>query len=331
MYLVGATEVGMPGIVLPADFIEQAFDFQKLVAVALILTWCSIVSVKFSYLFLFKRLIDRMPPMVIYWWVVAVFNGMISAYGAAVYIAACPDFYNMRSLQCAFGKGVQKSIAFSVSQMILDIVGDLLILYIPVRLIWRIKIRWTQKIALASSLCLTILTIMCTITRISGIHTGRTVKSVDSIWETYWQFIAANLALIMTAATAFRTFFVSRVKDREAQSPRSMDPWYMKARRLLRSTFTPRTWRSKPSVDSSREGNRSDVPMELPYQFPGGTMTGIRTFIDGQGRTKVGDSQIMHSMANEEYDDSWPLSTNGRNTQVIKVQHDVTLRSDDAC
>jgi len=100
MYLVGATETGMPGVVLPADFIQQAFEFHKLVTVALILTWFSIVSVKFSYPFLFKRLIDRMPLMVIYWWVVAVFNGLISAYGAAVYIAACPDFYNMKS--CKF-------------------------------------------------------------------------------------------------------------------------------------------------------------------------------------------------------------------------------------
>ena len=100
MYLVEATETGMPGIQYPPDFIHQAFDFQKLVAVALILTWCSIVSVKFSYLFLFKRLIDRLRPMVIYWWIVAVFNGMISAYGAAVYIAVCPDFYNYKS--CRF-------------------------------------------------------------------------------------------------------------------------------------------------------------------------------------------------------------------------------------
>lgn len=97
MYLVGATEIGMPGIMLPPDFIEQAFDFQKLVAIALILTWCSIISVKFSYLFLFKRLIDRMPLLLMYWWVVFVFNAITSAYGAAVYIVACPDFYNLKS------------------------------------------------------------------------------------------------------------------------------------------------------------------------------------------------------------------------------------------
>lgn len=156
MYVVGASEAGLPGLVFPLDFLDQAFDFQKLVTVSLILTWCSIVAVKFSYLFLFRKLIDRIRPLVIYWWFVAVFNAMISAYGAAVYIAACPDFYSIEAcesmssgwaktllsnltfnlVQCAWGAGLQRSIAFSISQMVLDIVGDLLselTLRIPVR------------------------------------------------------------------------------------------------------------------------------------------------------------------------------------------------------
>lgn len=97
MYLVGAAVVEIPGLVLPPDFLLQAWEFEKLAAVALILTWCSIVSVKFSYLFLFKKLISRMRPMIIYWWFAAVFNAIISAYGVTVYIAACPYFYSQRS------------------------------------------------------------------------------------------------------------------------------------------------------------------------------------------------------------------------------------------
>ena len=38
LYLVEVTEAGTLGVVLPPDFLEDAFDFQKLVAVALILT-----------------------------------------------------------------------------------------------------------------------------------------------------------------------------------------------------------------------------------------------------------------------------------------------------
>ncbi len=99
MYLIGATEYGGLDIKLPADFLEQAYSFEKFAAVALILTWCSIVSVKFSYLFLFRKLIDRMPPVIKYWWFVAVFNGLISIYGATVYIVDCPYFYSIKACE----------------------------------------------------------------------------------------------------------------------------------------------------------------------------------------------------------------------------------------
>ena len=97
MYLIGATEYGGLGIELPADFLQQAYDFEKFAAVSLILTWCSIVSVKFSYLFLFRKLVDRMPRIITYWWFVAIFNGLISVYGATIYIIDCPYFYNIKA------------------------------------------------------------------------------------------------------------------------------------------------------------------------------------------------------------------------------------------
>lgn len=117
MFLVGATESGMPNIELPPDFIEQAFDYQKLVTVALILTWCAIVAVKFSYLFLFRKLIDRLPPMITYWWFVVVFNGIISAYGATIYIAACPNFYSLKSCECYLVIGSQNMLDIISSAM----------------------------------------------------------------------------------------------------------------------------------------------------------------------------------------------------------------------
>jgi hypothetical protein len=95
LYVIGAIENGVPVDQLPSNFIEQAYDGQKFLDVAMILCWCSIVSVKYSYLFLFKRLIDRVPPMVVFWWFAAVFNGLVSAYGVAMYILTCPTFYNL--------------------------------------------------------------------------------------------------------------------------------------------------------------------------------------------------------------------------------------------
>lgn len=96
--VVGALEYGNPtGAPLPSDFIEQAFRSQKYNTLAMVLTWTSIVCVKFSYLFLFKRLITRLPYMVGYWWFTAGYNAIISIYGATVYGIACPYFYSFKA------------------------------------------------------------------------------------------------------------------------------------------------------------------------------------------------------------------------------------------
>ena len=102
MYIVGASESGnLVGVSLPDDFIEQAYDFRKWSTVALVLTWSAIVTVKFSYLFLFRRLVGRMPQMSMYWWFAAAYNGIISIYGAIVYVVACPDFYTIKACESA--------------------------------------------------------------------------------------------------------------------------------------------------------------------------------------------------------------------------------------
>lgn len=97
MYMVEAFIIGVPNVELGPNFVEDAFWFQKVIAVALILTWCSLVAVKFGFLFIFKKLVNRLRPLLIFWWVTVIFNAAVSAYGASVYIAACPHFYSFKS------------------------------------------------------------------------------------------------------------------------------------------------------------------------------------------------------------------------------------------
>lgn len=50
------------------------------------------MAVKFSFLALFRRLIDRITPLIRYWYVVVAFNLAVTGYGASVYVIACPHF-----------------------------------------------------------------------------------------------------------------------------------------------------------------------------------------------------------------------------------------------
>ena len=149
LFLVEALEGNTIPANLPVDFLQRVFDFEKLVVGALVLTWCAIISVKFSYLFLFRKLIDRIRPMVIYWWVAVVFNALISIYGIIIYAVVRPWYCTtisgtssilaltrpyvlvtltdgFASVECLQGNGLDKSFAFAISQMVLDIFGDLM-------------------------------------------------------------------------------------------------------------------------------------------------------------------------------------------------------------
>ena len=97
MYLVQALSIGLPSADIPPDFIQQSVDFHKWITITLMLAWCAIMAVKFSFLFLFRKLIDRIRPLIIYWWVVTAFNIIVLGYGVSVYYVACP-YYNISGL-----------------------------------------------------------------------------------------------------------------------------------------------------------------------------------------------------------------------------------------
>ena len=126
------------------NYMEDLFHFKITSTIALVLTWCSLVAVKFCYLALFKKLVDRIRPMIIYWWTVMVFNAAVSAYGVTVYMVACPYYHSFKAgkhhsypicfaglrvtkdytVQCGEGAGLTRTVGFAVSQMVLDVVGD---------------------------------------------------------------------------------------------------------------------------------------------------------------------------------------------------------------
>lgn len=98
MYLVEALFFSdIAGVSLPSDFRQESFDFQKMAALTLGLTWFAIHAVKFSLLILFRKLIDRLKPLVIYWWVVVIYNLAVLGYGTAVCYLECPYFYNLQA------------------------------------------------------------------------------------------------------------------------------------------------------------------------------------------------------------------------------------------
>ncbi|MCJ1346907.1 hypothetical protein MMC31_005127, partial [Peltigera leucophlebia] len=175
-------------------------------------------------------------------------------------------------------------------------------------------VKRTQKAVLALSLCLTVVMILVTITRISGIKID---GNVDQVWESYFIILAAEIGIILTAVTAFRAFFVSRRKrDNNGgnQSPRYRTHWYSQKKYLLERVFNPRLWRSKTRALSTSEGYDDGhfLMRNLP-EIPRAHMTGVQTFIDCCDGKETHVSHIMESSAIQEGEDTWPLYENDQN------------------
>ena len=141
--------------------------------------------------------------------------------------------------------------------------------------------KFIQKLTLACSLCLTVIVIIFTITRASGLEWQ---DKLDVVWEVYFQIIAAEVGLILVAMTAFRSLFISRT-GRNQHSPRDSPSVWGKSKLALKRLLDPRRWTSNHSKDMIG-GQKYDAMKSFEgnlLSIPGAVMTGMHTFINHQG------------------------------------------------
>lgn len=171
------------------------------------------------------------------------------------------------------------------------------------------KIKAIQKLTLACSLCLTVVVVIFTVTRASGLEWH---DKLDVLWEVYFQIVAAEVGLILVAMTAFRALFVSRTA-RNQDSPPKQPSFWVKSKPALRRLLDPRRWMSNRAKNTTGGGQKHDTTKDgfnggLP-SIPGAAMTGISTFIHHQGEAVESETEVStHSSSTDASRDTWPFS-----------------------
>ena len=260
--------------------------------------WTTIFAVKFAYLAFFRRLIDRITPLIKYWRVVlgiAILSFpicIISIYVACVkWGLAAGKLVDIRllstrlifeSASCLQPVYFHRSLGLAISDIVLDIGTDLLIIAIPLRLLWSVRIKPRQKFVLGVFLSLNLFMAITASIRVSGLNSR---GILDEVWLYLWQQIEACIAVTMISLTAFRSVFVASESSR-ARRERTKKPWYSSTIAAIK--------RSKPQRGSDEEAIQG-----LP-SIPSATLTGMRTFIQG-GR------HVQTSQETTEELDEWPL------------------------
>ncbi len=143
-----AISIGFPIEDMPADstFLQPVYEYLKWITVNKTLAGCSVFAVKFSFLFLFRKLIDRLPRLITYWWVVVAFKVLGFGYCFSTNFLSCPYYNDRASLcscplpakrsscsaelgrldKCATPSGVARLMRHGIAQTAVDIIGDLL-------------------------------------------------------------------------------------------------------------------------------------------------------------------------------------------------------------
>lgn len=175
-----------------------------------------------------------------------------------------------------------RALGLAIFDIVLDIGTDLLIIAIPLRLLWSVRIKPRQKVFLGIFFSLNLFMAIIAAIRVSGLKFRGTF---DEVWLYLWQQIEACIAVIMISLTAFRSVFVASESSR-ARRERAKKPWYSSTIAAIKRSKTQR-------------GMDEEATQGLP-SIPSATLTGMRTFIQG-GR----QVQASHEAAKEL--DEWPL------------------------
>ncbi|KAF2847072.1 hypothetical protein T440DRAFT_217109 [Plenodomus tracheiphilus IPT5] len=315
LYLVSGLDAQIPGVIPPGDppgndeaIWQMTNDFHNWMTVTLALSWGSILAAKFTFLILFWKLIDRINKMKVYWYIVFVFNVGVCVYSALNLYLTCPYFNDRRLMQCNTEAGKRRVVLFAFPAVGLDILGDILskspitqrihivhvtrisptstpkltkttVLVIPFTIIWKIRIRPSQKLALLLSLGLTAFIIVITIILMSGLEDH---GQFDYIWESFWVFVSGSVGTFMAAAIAFRTIFVARSRGKSDTPPVGREGGF--------GSMALRRFRRWDELGMDTGDDEDGLP-----SIPGARLSGVRTLIDDRRSRTLGGSERSKS------------------------------------
>lgn len=162
-----------------------------------------------------------------------------------------------------------------------------MIIAIPIRVLWKVKMATRQKIILGTSLCLSICMIIAALIRFSGIGAG---GSIDMSWNIFWMFVEGCIAVIMVSLTVFRSLFTNdgfKLPQRKAKAIWSSREW-LRNRKL---------WEAK----------KNEIDDDLPA-IPSAALTGMRTLTRaGSQPTRTSVDEIHYYGGSRTHSENHPL------------------------
>ncbi|KAK8246395.1 hypothetical protein HDK90DRAFT_9429 [Phyllosticta capitalensis] len=173
------------------------------------LLWCTLWSVKFSLLCLYRRLMRQIRVYLILWWCLFIFC-IVTFIGAII-----TNFTSCSSMHawftpglCASNRDIKAQIASLYYAAGVDILSDLMIMALPTRLIWHLQMPRSEKFGIGALFCTGFVCVAVTILRVVqvGVKSGSD-STPSSSWLALWAIIEAAIAVFIGCCPAFAAFW----------------------------------------------------------------------------------------------------------------------------
>ncbi|WPG99210.1 Hypothetical protein R9X50_00202100 [Acrodontium crateriforme] len=180
------------------EFMTHASRYLKYQFTSTLLFWTCLWSVKFCFLFFYRRLTDRLKVYRRMWWAVTVFVTLGYIGSVITYPVACSSFRLRDCESNGFKDRSLFSLRFSTA---VDVSSDFLIILLPVILLVRTKTSLQQKAGLFFVVILGVWVIVFSIVRIW--FSNKRDEHPDISWLAVWSVIESSVAVIVAAVASY--------------------------------------------------------------------------------------------------------------------------------
>ncbi|KAI9742522.1 MAG: hypothetical protein M1835_003043, partial [Candelina submexicana] len=164
------------------------------------LFWTTVWAVKISFLIFYRRFFEGLKNHMIAWWAVLIF-ALVAYVGCWVsFLTACGTPYNYfhsSLVACELHESVTRTTISVKYSTAVDVLSDLMIMALPLRILTALRISIRQKLALAGIFCLGFVIIIFSIVRAvetsSSLTNSWSLKESDPVWLALWSILEASV------------------------------------------------------------------------------------------------------------------------------------------
>ncbi|KAI5458332.1 hypothetical protein BGZ63DRAFT_427584 [Mariannaea sp. PMI_226] len=166
--------------------------------------WICLWCVKFSLLALYKKLLNNLPFYQKIWWGVIAFCVVVLAGAITSSMLSCSSLHAWFTAgACSTERDVKASKISLWYSFAVDIITDVIVMMLPLKLIKDLQMPLSKKISIGSLFCLGLVCIAVSVVRVTQLGQAQHDEQPNAAWLALWGIIESAIAVIIGCGPGF--------------------------------------------------------------------------------------------------------------------------------